>query len=71
MIKYSSTIETASDLDNILWGGAADRWNDATNEQKDQVFWRLEDVFYNGARSLTDINDYIWFECDDIFFGEE
>lgn len=71
MLKYTVELNEPNDLDNLLWSGAADRWNSATNEQKDEVFWRLEDIFDSGAKSLTEINDYIWFCCDDIFYAED
>lgn len=46
--------------------------NDATNEQRDQVFERIAEEFeYNEDITETDINDLVWFECDDIFFPED
>lgn len=62
------------DLSNLLWSGAKDRWNDATDEQRQQVWDRIEDFFYdseNNPPTTTEINDIIWFECDDIFFPNE
>lgn len=71
MLKYTVELNEPNDLDSLLWSGARDKWDSATNEQKDEVFWRLEDIFDSGAKSLTEINDYIWFCCDDIFYVED
>lgn len=70
-ITYKSTINNYYDLDDLLWSGARDRWKDATDEQKEAIWDRLKDFFYDGAESLTAINDVIWFECDDIFFSDD
>lgn len=54
-----------------FWGGARDRMNDATEEQKKAVYERLEEYTNDGTElSETAINDLVWFECDDIFFNE-
>lgn len=54
-----------------FWGGAKARVDDATEEQRQLVFARLEDVFVDDFPTETDVNDYVWFECDDIFYPEE
>lgn len=55
-----------------FWGGARDRMNDATEEQKEAVYERLEEYTTDGTDwSETAINDFVWFECDDIFFKED
>ena len=62
------------DLDDFFWSGARDRWNDATDEQKEMVWDRILEIFAYGDESIpseTEINDLVWFECDDIFFPEE
>lgn len=56
-------------LDTHLWQGARDRWNDATYEQKQAVVDRIEDYFDNPTD--VEINDFVWFDCDDIFFPED
>lgn len=54
-----------------FWGGAADRMADATDEQREAVYERLEE-FADGSVEVTetDINDMVWFDCDDIFEGD-
>lgn len=54
-----------------FWGGDKARVDDATEEQRQLVFARLEDVFVDDFPTETDVNDYVWFECDDIFCPEE
>ena len=56
-----------------FWSGAKDRMNDATEEQIKQVEERIEEYFDCTGEIPTDtqINDIVWFECDDIFFPEE
>nr|DAL21718.1 MAG TPA_asm: Pyridoxine 5'-phosphate oxidase C-terminal dimerization region [Caudoviricetes sp.] len=55
-----------------FWSGAAHRMADATDAQREAVYERLEE-FADGSVELseTDINDYVWFECDDIFDESE
>lgn len=55
------------DLDDFFWSGARDRWNDATDDQKERVWDRLNEWFSDEIPSETEINDAVWFECDDIF----
>lgn len=49
--------------------------NQATDEQRHEVFDRIEELAELAAESgqpltETDINDYVWFECDDVFDNE-
>lgn len=73
MSNYTITYKVTQDLDNFeFWVGARDRMNDATDEQREQVFERIvEELEYNEDATETDINDLVWFECDDIFFPED
>lgn len=55
-----------------FWSSAKSRMDDATYDQRMAVAERLEDIFSDGRMPTeTDINDIVWFECDDIFFPEE
>lgn len=71
-ICFKDTLDYYS-LENHLWSGAKDRWQEADDETKEQVYHRLIDYFgeINNADSVPDIttiNDFIWFECDDLFY---
>lgn len=54
-----------------FWGGAKARMDDATEEQRQLVYARIEDAFVDDFPTETDVNDLVWFECDDIFYPEE
>ena len=60
-----------------FWAGAKARMDDATDEQRqavyDRIKWYCESFgLCNGDHpSETDINDLVWFDCDDIFFPDE
>lgn len=68
-VSYNVVLNECSELDNKLWGGAADKWNNATDEQKELIWNNLCD--FNEFDSFTQINDYIWYDCDEIFYPEE
>lgn len=54
-----------------FWAGAKDRMDDATEDQRQQVFERLAMLMKDGADwSETEVNDFVRFECDDIFFND-
>lgn len=52
-------------------GRALEKMNEATSEQQHEIFERLEGCFSDGEYSKTDINDFVWLECDDIFYNDE
>lgn len=55
-----------------FWGGALNLMLDSTEDQRDRVYERIEEVF--GFLNYVDektINDFVLFECDDIFFGDD
>lgn len=54
-----------------FWSGAKDRMDDATEEQREAVYARIEEFAYWGDVTETAINDLVWFECGDIFFPDE
>lgn len=73
MSSYTVTYTATVDLDDFeFWSGAKSRMDDATDEQREQVFERVAD-YCEYADEVTEctINDIVWFECDDIFFPEE
>lgn len=55
------------DMDYLLWSGAREKWVAATDDQRERVWTLLKDVFEGSIPELTTVNDFIWFECDDIF----
>ena len=54
-----------------FWSGAKAKMDDATEEQREAVYARIEEFADCCEVTETDINDLVWFECDDIFFLDE
>lgn len=54
-----------------FWAGAKHRMDDATDEQREEVFQRIVEYTISETWTETEINDFVWFDCDDIFFPEE
>lgn len=54
------------DIENFeFWSGALDRVNDLTPEQLRQLGEHIEDTFIDETPTDTEINDFVWFECDE------
>lgn len=61
--------------DFSFWSGAANRMEQATEEQRHEIFDRIEELSelaFESGQPLTDtdINYYVWFKCDDVFDEE-
>lgn len=66
MIEYKNEIDNFCDLQNLCWGGASQRLDEIEElDLEDEFMDYLEEIFYATTPSLTEINDFIWFECDD------
>jgi len=63
-IKHELTFD---DMGDFLWGNAIDNWDFATEEQQLAAWDTLIDVFQDEIPEDTKVNDFIAFECDDIF----
>lgn len=66
--------KTYASVDDFhFWLGARDRMEAATPEQRDAVEERIEEFCQDleGLPTQTQINDLVWFDCDDIFFPDE
>lgn len=60
-------------LADELWSGARERWIEADETTRIAVWDRVKEwadaVSCDGELpSMTQINDIIWFECDDLFY---
>lgn len=60
-----------NDLDNLLWSGARQKWDGATDAQKEAVWDSVEAAFGDETPEMVELNDFIWYDCDEIFFPEE
>lgn len=52
------------DIRNDCWSGAADRIDDLSEEQVDELEKGLEELFRGETPTETEVNDFIWFEDD-------
>lgn len=73
MIEFQSNC-TMHGLYDELWCEAKEKWKDADFETRCAVWDRIKEwcdaVCECGSElpSITQINDIIWFECDDLFY---
>lgn len=47
------------------WSGACDTLAELTDEQKKELQNIIEELYPDGLTE-TELNDYLWFECDSI-----
>lgn len=76
MIQYTNTIDSFDELYNLCWSGALQRLDEIRElDLKDEFMEYLSDMLsYSKELTLTDINDFIWFDCDEWieeYKGEE
>jgi len=70
MIVYEKhDIEDVYDLDELCWSGARDRVlevEELDEDKQEQFMEYIRQNLDNGVDniSLTQLNDFIWFECD-------
>ena len=56
-----------SELYTELWSGAVETVDTIIENQKtNELMQLLEDIFYEPTE-ITQINDYLWFESDEIY----
>lgn len=60
-------VEDFYDLYRICWSGARDRLYEIEENNLEDEFMEYlrENFFEDGDYTTTDLNDFIWFECDD------
>lgn len=44
--------------------------DNATEEQRQLVCARIEDFFVDDFPTVGELNDFVWFRCNDIFYPE-
>lgn len=67
-VKETFTIDNIYDLKQHCWSGAIDRINEAIeNNIGDEFFDYIVSMFdfTEDDIDMTQLNDFIWFECDD------
>lgn len=57
-----------NDLMSQCWSGAVDTLNRIyDNNKEDEFMDLLNEIFACMSPTLTDVNDYLWFQSDEIF----
>ena len=55
-------------LKNNSWSGALDTLKDIEEADKeDELMYLLEEIFNGEIPTETEVNDFLWFERDDIY----
>lgn len=55
-------------LKNNSWSGALDTLKDIEEADKeDELMYLLEEIFSGEIPTETEVNDFLWFERDDIY----
>lgn len=57
-----------NDLKNMVWSGAVDTLQKVEEEGKQsELMDLLNNVFFEEQPTITNVNDYLWFEPDSIY----
>lgn len=65
-IYESHDVNDLYDLRDLCWSGALDRIDEALDNEIDGEFFDYIMENVDGEwTTLDDVNDFIWFECDD------
>lgn len=70
MILKVTEVYDFNELYNTSWGGAIDTLKTIEeNEKEDDLLSLINSILesYNGGLDRTQLNDYIWFDRDDIY----
>lgn len=66
MIQYKNEIDSFEELKDLCWSGALQRLDEIEElDLEDEFMDYLQEIFCDETPSSTDINDFIWFDCDD------
>ena len=68
MLVVKKEIGDFDELYNNSWNGAIDTLDAISNANLEDEFMQyLEEVFYNEEVGETELNDYLWFNRDNIY----
>ena len=54
-----------------FWGGAKARMDNSTEEQRQLVYARIEDMSADEFPTVGEVNDFVWLRCNDIFYPDK
>lgn len=65
-VYESHEINDLYDLERLTWSGARQRIAEAIENEIDEEFFEYikENFDFDDMIDLTDVNDFIWFDCD-------
>ena len=66
-IYESHDVNDLYDLRDLCWSGALSRIDEAIEYEIDDAFFDyIKETFdFNDMIDLSDVNDFIWFDCDE------
>lgn len=67
-IVYTNTIDNFYELDDLCWGGARETLKIVEEHDLEDEFFEYVATSFDYCDTPptnTEINDFIWFECDD------
>lgn len=57
-----------NDLERECWSGAKDTLKEVSEAGlENELMAHLEDIFYDDIPDLSEVNDYLWFDSDNIY----
>ncbi len=65
-MKVLVEINDKNDLRKMLWSGAIDTINSITNNEAKMILDILEDSYVDKFLTITELNDFFWFNRDII-----
>ena len=65
-MKVLIEINDKNDLREMLWSGAIDTINSITNNEAKMILDILEDSYVDKFLTITELNDFFWFNRDFI-----
>ena len=67
-MTYTNTIDNFYDLKDLCWSGALQTLKIVEDNDLEDEFFEYVTIMFDlcdTPPTLTEINDFIWFECDD------
>ena len=62
---------TFDDMADFLWGLARENWLDATDNERRDIWYALEDIFSGDVPEAVTVNDAVAFDFDTLLGKED
>ena len=63
-MTYTNTIDNFYDLQDMCWSGASQVLDIVSEHDLEDEFFDYVTSMFDEPPTITEINDFIWFECD-------